>query len=81
MTKQAKVTVKFFNVTVKFFNAEEGYGFFQCPEGQDIFVHLTDLTSFGFTPEDMVNGSPAIIDYEANGDQKRTADIHYIAGK
>ena len=29
--------------TVKFFNTAKGFGFINCDDGQDIFVHVTGL--------------------------------------
>ena len=34
--------------TVKWFNAEKGYGFITSGEGQDVFVHYSNIDMTGF---------------------------------
>ena len=34
--------------TVKWFNAEKGYGFIECEDGSDVFVHFSGIVSTGF---------------------------------
>ena len=34
--------------TVKWFNQRKGYGFISTADGQDIFVHYTNISSEGF---------------------------------
>jgi CspA family cold shock protein len=34
--------------TVKWFNAEKGYGFITVPEGQDVFVHYSNIEMNGY---------------------------------
>ena len=34
--------------TVKFFNREKGYGFITQPEGEDVFVHFSNIEGDGF---------------------------------
>jgi CspA family cold shock protein len=34
--------------TVKFFNREKGYGFITQPEGEDVFVHFSNIEGSGF---------------------------------
>ena len=34
--------------TVKWFNPRKGYGFIATPDGRDIFVHYSSITSDGF---------------------------------
>mgnify|MGYP003419620139 CR=1 FL=1 len=33
---------------VKWFNAEKGYGFIECSNGEDVFVHFTGINGEGF---------------------------------
>ncbi|AQQ53538.1 cold-shock protein [Planococcus lenghuensis] len=34
--------------TVKWFNNEKGYGFIECSDGNDVFVHFTGIESEGY---------------------------------
>jgi len=34
--------------TVKFFNAEKGYGFVSRTDGEDLFVHYSNVAGTGF---------------------------------
>lgn len=34
--------------TVKFFNAEKGFGFISRPDGDDVFVHFSNIVGSGY---------------------------------
>ena len=34
--------------TVKWFDNEKGYGFIECENGEDVFVHFTGIQEEGF---------------------------------
>ena len=36
--------------TVKWFSPEKGYGFIEKPEGEDLFVHFSEIQVEGFRP-------------------------------
>ncbi len=41
--------------SVKFFNSEKGYGFISQPEGDDIFVHYSNIEGSGYRSLDEGN--------------------------
>ena len=46
--------------TVKWFNDDKGYGFITGPEGQDVFVHYSQIEGDGF--RSLKDGE--VVDYE-----------------
>lgn len=52
--------------TVKWFDPKKGFGFITGPEGQDIFVHYTQIEGDGFRI--LADGSPVRYDAE-HGDK------------
>jgi CspA family cold shock protein len=48
--------------TVKWFDPKKGFGFITGPEGQDIFVHYTQIEGDGFRI--LADGSPVRYDAE-----------------
>ncbi|MFF5995542.1 MULTISPECIES: cold-shock protein [unclassified Lysinibacillus] len=45
---------------VKWFNNEKGYGFIECNNGEDVFVHFTGIRGEGFRT--LEEGQPVSFD-------------------
>jgi len=45
---QIQEEVKMANGTVKWFNEQKGFGFITADDGQDVFVHFSEIKSEGF---------------------------------
>jgi cold shock protein len=48
------------NGTIKFFNSDKGYGFITTPDGDDVFVHISNLADPGV--RDLTEGQT--VEYE-----------------
>ena len=46
--------------TVKWFNQRKGYGFISTEDGNDIFVHYSDISGEGF--KSLTEGAPVSFD-------------------
>lgn len=49
---------------VKWFNAEKGYGFIECSEYSDVFVHFSNIRMYGF--KTLIAGRPVEFDLVKN---------------
>ena len=50
------------NGRVKWFSAPKGFGFIECEDGQDIFVHFSSIQGDGF--KSLVEGDTVSFDTE-----------------
>lgn len=57
--------------TVKFFNAERGFGFISREQGDDLFVHISQVTGSGDRPLPLEVGQS--VSYEV-GQSRRGGD-------
>jgi CspA family cold shock protein len=62
MTDAASKTLVDVEGTVKWFDPKKGFGFINGPEGQDVFVHYTQIEGDGFRI--LADGSPVRYDAE-----------------
>jgi CspA family cold shock protein len=51
---------------VKWFNAKKGYGFIASDEGQDVFVHFSEVQSDGYRTLDEGQS----VEFEIDNDQR-----------
>jgi cold shock CspA family protein len=68
-------------VSVKWFKQAKGFGFFTHTDGKDIFVHIEHLERFGFNSSDMIEGAPALVEYETSEKGKTVTAISRIGDK
>jgi cold shock protein len=47
-TQEEKQKIKVIQGTVKFFNAEKGFGFISREQGDDVFVHFSNIQGEGY---------------------------------
>ena len=64
MSESGKITRQ--DGTVKWFDPKKGYGFIVGPEGQDIFVHYSQISGDGFR----VLKDGATVNYDATEGEK-----------
>ena len=60
MNLAEKRRVKLIRGTVKFFNAEKGFGFISREEGDDVFVHFSNIQGNGY--KTLEEGQPVEFD-------------------
>ena len=63
--------------TVKWFNAEKGYGFIARAQGDDVFVHYSEIRSSGFRSLDEGQKVEFTVSQGQKGPQAQDVDIVY----
>ena len=63
--------------TVKWFNAEKGYGFIARSQGDDVFVHYSEIRSSGFRSLDEGQKVEFTVTQGQKGPQAQDVDIVY----
>ncbi len=63
--------------TVKWFNAEKGYGFIARAQGDDVFVHYSEIRSSGFRSLDEGQKVEFTVTQGQKGPQAQDVDIVY----
>lgn len=64
---------KFVNGTVKWFNTNKGFGFILSEDGQEVFVHYSDILSEGF--KNLSEGEKVSFIITDNGKGLRAAKV------
>ena len=57
--------------TVKWFNADKGYGFIEQEDGEDLFVHFSEIQSEGF--KTLKDGQEVMFDIGTGNNDKTCA--------
>ena len=60
--------------TVKWFNEKKGYGFIECEDGTDVFVHYSAIQGAGF--KTLSEGQRVVFDVEENNKGRCAANVH-----
>ena len=63
--------------TVKWLNAEKGYGFIARAQGDDVFVHYSEIRSSGFRSLDEGQKVEFTVTQGQKGPQAQDVDIVY----
>ncbi len=63
--------------TVKWFNSEKGYGFIARAQGDDVFVHYSEIRSSGFRSLDEGQKVEFTVTQGQKGPQAQDVDIVY----
>ncbi|QFU85901.1 cold-shock protein [Amycolatopsis sp. YIM 10] len=64
--------------TVKWFNSEKGYGFIECSDGPDVFVHYSAIQADGFRTLD--EGDQVEFEVQSGRDgRSQAADVRKVS--
>ncbi len=63
--------------TVKWFNAEKGYGFIARTQGDDVFVHYSEIRTSGFRSLDEGQKVEFTVTQGQKGPQAQDVDLVY----